>query len=127
MRHIAEPRFRRILIPLLYDASPEVANEAMESVRAVGASDFVFVPALVSLLRNRRLKGAARQVLVSYGEPVVSALAHFMRDPEEDIWVRRHIPGTLALITSQASVDVLAGGLEETDGFLRFKVIAALD
>ena len=50
-----------------------------------------------------------------------------MRDPEEDIWVRRHIPGTLALITSQKSVDVLVGALEETDGFLRFKVIAALD
>src|SRR3954452_20943209 len=127
VRHIGQPRFRRILVPLLYDSSPEVANEAMESVRAVGASDFVFVPALVSLLRSRRSKGAARQVLVSYGDPVVNALAHFMRDPEEDIWIRRHIPGTLALITSQASIDVLAGGLDETDGFLRYKVIAALD
>ncbi|MEN3338731.1 MAG: hypothetical protein V7647_2407 [Acidobacteriota bacterium] len=127
VRHIGHPRFRRILIPLLDDASPEVANEAMESVRAAGATDFVFVPALVSLLRNRTLKGSARHVLVSYGEPVVNALAHFLRDPDEDIWVRRHIPGTLALITSQASVDVLAGALEERDGFLRYKVIAALD
>src|SRR3954468_16562855 len=107
VRHIGQPRFRRILIPLLYDSSPEVVNEAMESVRAVGASDFVFVPALVSLLRSRRSKGAARQVLVSYGDPVVNALAHFMRDPDEDIWIRRHIPGTLALIPSQASIDVL--------------------
>ena len=127
IRHIGQPRFRRLLIPLLYDSSPDVANEAMDSVRAVGASDFVFVPALVSLLRSRALKGSARQVLVSYGEPVVNALAHFMRDPDEDIWVRRHIPGTLALITSQASVDALTGALEEPDGFLRFKVIAALD
>jgi AAA family ATP:ADP antiporter len=127
VRHIGQPRFRRILIPLLYDSSPEVVNEAMESVRAVGASDFVFVPALVSMLRSRRSKGAARQVLVSYGDPVVNALAHFMRDPEEDIWIRRHIPGTLALISSPASIDVLAGALDETDGFLRYKVIAALD
>ena len=74
------------------------------------------------------MKGAARQVLVSYGEPVVNALAHFMRDPEEDIWVRRHIPG-------DAGADPVAGSrstcspaaLEETDGFLRYKVIAALD
>ncbi|HMF61361.1 MAG TPA: Npt1/Npt2 family nucleotide transporter, partial [Vicinamibacterales bacterium] len=100
IRHIVDPRFRRILISLLYDSSPEVANEAMESVQAIGASDFLFVPTLVSLLRSRTLKGRARDVLVSYGEPVVNALAHFMHDPIEDVWVRRHIPGTLALITS---------------------------
>ena len=68
----------------------------MESVRAAGADDFVFVPALIALLRNRQLKGTRARVLVSYGEPVVDALAHFMRDPDEDIWVRRHIPATLA-------------------------------
>jgi len=99
----------------------------MESVQAIGASDFLFVPTLVSLLRSRTLKGRARDVLVSYGEPVVNALAHFMLDPIEDVWVRRHIPGTLALITSQASVDVLGGALNDPDGFLRYKVIAALD
>ena len=126
VRQIANPRFRRLLIPLLYDPAPEVADEAMESVRAAGANDFVFVPTLVSLLRDRRLKGRARAVLVSYGEPVVDALAHFMRDPEEDVWVRRHIPATLAQIPSQKSVDVLVGALEEPDGFLRYKVVSAL-
>ena len=126
IRQIADPRFRRLLIPLLYDPSPAVADEAMESVRAAGVVDFVFVPALISLLRDRRLKGRARAVLVSYGEPVVDVLAHFMRDQEEDIWVRRHIPGTLAQIPSQNAVDVLVGALQEPDGFLRYKVIAAL-
>jgi CRP-like cAMP-binding protein len=99
----------------------------MESVRASGAGDFVFVPTLVALLRHRRLKGQARSVLVSYGEPVIDVLAHFMRDPEEDIWVRRHIPATLALIPSQKSADVLAAALDESDGFLRFKVVSALE
>ena len=127
IRHIADPRFRKLLIPLLYDTSPEVADEAMESVQAAGSSDFVFVPTLIALLRNRRLKARARQVLVSYGQPVVAALAHFMRDEEEDIWVRRHIPATLAQIPSQQSVDVLTAALSEPDGFLRYKVIAALD
>jgi AAA family ATP:ADP antiporter len=126
VRQIANPRFRRLLIPLLYDPAPEVADEAMESVRAAGAEDFVFVPTLIALLRDRRLKGGARAVLVGYGEPVIDALAHFMRDPDEDVWVRRHIPATLASIPSQKSVDVLVGALEEKDGFLRYKVIAAL-
>ncbi len=127
VRHIANPRFRRLLIPLLYDSFPDVADEAMESVQAAGASDFVFVPTLIALLRKRQLKARAREVLVSYGEPVVDALAHFMRDPDEDIWVRRHIPGTLALIRSQKSVAALVAALEERDGFLRYKVIAALE
>ena len=127
IRHIDNPRFRRLLIPLLYDEAPEVALEAMESVEAAGVSDFIFVPTLVALLRNRQLKARARQVLVSYGEPVVSVLAHFMRDGDEDIWVRRHVPTTLAQIPSQKSVDVLVAALEEPDGFMRYKVIAALE
>ncbi len=127
IRHIANPNFRRLLVPLLYDPAPEVADEAMESVRAAGTDDFVFVPSLVTLLRNRVLKGRARAVLISYGEPVVDALAFFMRDADEDIWVRRHIPGTIAQIPSQKSVDVLVGALEESDGFLRYKTVSALE
>ena len=98
----------------------------MESVGSAGPDDFVFVPTLVALLRDRRLKARARSVLVGYGPPVVDALAHFMRDKDEDLWVRRHIPGTLAMIPSQKSVDVLVGALQEEDGFLRYKAIAAL-
>jgi ATP:ADP antiporter, AAA family len=127
IRQIADTRFRRLLIPLLYDPAPDVAEEAMESVRAAGTSDFIFVPTLVALLRHRQLKGHARDVLASYGEPVVDALAHFMRAQEEDIWVRRHIPGTLARIPAQKTVDVLIAALEERDGFLRYKAIAALE
>lgn len=122
----ADGRFLRLLIPLLYDPSNDVADEAMESVRKAGSSDFIFVPTLISLLRNRHLKGRAREVLVSYGEPVVDALAYFMADPHEDEWVRRHIPSTLALIPSQKSVDALLAQLDDPDGFLRYKVISAL-
>jgi ATP:ADP antiporter, AAA family len=127
IRQIADPRFRRLLIPLLYDPAPGVADEAMESVHAAGTGDFIFVPTLVSLLRNRRLKGRARTALVSYGEPVVESLAFFLRDADEDIWVRRHIPGTLAQIPSQKSVDVLIAALQERDGFIRYKVVSALE
>jgi len=127
IRHIENPRFRRLLIPLMYDEATDVAHAALESVQTVGTSDFIFVPTLVALLRNRQLKGRARQVLVSYGEPVVDVLDHFLRDPEEDIWVRRHIPTSLAQIQSQKSVDVLVAALGEQDGFIRFKVVAALE
>ena len=123
---IAHPRFRRLLVPLMYDPQREVALEAIKSAGRLGGEDYIFVPALVSLLRNRLLKASARQVLVGYGEGVIDTLAYFLRDPDEDIWVRRHIPSTLAQIPSQKTMNVLVDALGEGDGFLRFKVINAL-
>ena len=129
IRRVDSRRCHHLLIPLLSDPDPDVADEAMRSVRALGIGDPLFVPTLVSLLRHRRLKSGAREALVSQGEPVLGALDHFLRDPQEDLWVRRHIPATVARIPSQRSVDMLVGCLEanEPDGFLRYKVVAALD
>ena len=41
--------------------------------------------------------------------------------------MRRHIPGTLAQIPSQKTMDVLASVLDERDGFIRYKVVSALE
>jgi ATP/ADP translocase/HEAT repeat protein len=124
---IEDPRFRDLLVPLMYDPDLEVAREAISSAKSLGPSDYIFVPTLVSLLRHRQLKGVARQVLVSYGEGVVDTLAYFLRDEQEDPWVRRHIPGTLALIPGQKSVDILLEALRDDDGFLRYKALGALE
>ena len=70
---IKDPRFRSLLIPLMYDANIDVAKEAIESVSRLSAADYMFFPSLVSLLRHRRLKNSARQVLVSYGEEMLAA------------------------------------------------------
>ena len=90
IRQVGDARSHDLLIPLLHDPDPEVADEAMRSVRALGATDFLFAPTLVSLLGNRRLKSGARETLVGYGPEVVDVLHYFLTDPEEDIWVRRH-------------------------------------
>ena len=119
--------FRPLLVPLMYDANLEVARAAIESAGKLGADDFLFVAPLVSLLRNRRLKPAARAVLIGYGEAVVAPLAYFMRDREEDKWVRRHVPSTLASLPFPSSVAALLSALDEDDGFVRFKAVAALD
>jgi hypothetical protein len=85
------------------------------------------VPTLIALLRNRRLKNSARELLVSFGSPALPILDYFLRDENEDIWIRRHIPGTLARIPCQESMDILAAALDEPDGFLRFHVISAIE
>jgi AAA family ATP:ADP antiporter len=122
-----DPRFRQLLLPLMHDADSAVAREAIASARLLDDSDLLFVPTLISLTRNRRLKNAAREALVSYGESVVPALTYFLRDEDEDPWVRRHIPGTLARIPSPASVQAVVEALESDDGFLRYKAVLALE
>jgi AAA family ATP:ADP antiporter len=125
---VQNPRFRPLLVPLMFDPDLGVAQEAIRSAGHLGPAggDFLFVPPLVSLLRNRLLKRRARQVLVSYGADVVDTLAYFLGDPEEDIWVRRHVPSTLGLIPTQRSMDVLISALNHKDGFVRFKAGGAI-
>ena len=78
-------------------------------------------------MRHRSLKSSARDALVGYGEGVLDALAYFLRDPGEDIWVRRHIPATIARIPAQKSVDILIEALQDPDSFLRYKAVTALE
>ena len=126
IRQVGDSRSHDLLIPLLHDPDPGVAEEAMRSVRALGATDFLFAPTLVSLLGNRRLKSGARETLVGYGPSVVDVLKYFLTDPDEDIWVRRHIPATLARIPCQPSMDILLEMLDDPDGFLSYKVLTAM-
>jgi len=127
LRYVTTPRFRRLLIPLLNDTNSEVVEEAMRTVRQLGIADFIFVPTLISLLRNRRLKSDCRRLLVGYGEPILNILGHFLREPEEDIRVRHQVPAVIARIGGQRAMDILVGGLAEQDGALRFKVLAAIE
>jgi CRP-like cAMP-binding protein len=66
-------------------------------------------------------------VLVGLGEAVLEPLAYFLNDPDENIWVRRHIPATLALLPTQRSVDILVDSLNASDGFLRYKAVTAIE
>ncbi len=123
---VAHPGFRPLLVPLMFDADVDVARDAIKSAARLGDGDYLYVAPLVSLLRHRLLKGAARDVLAGYGEGVVPTLVYFMRDHDEDIWVRRHIPATLARIPCPASLTALLEALEDGDGFLRYKALTAL-
>jgi AAA family ATP:ADP antiporter len=127
LAHISLPHFRPLLVPLLHDHDVRVVEAAIRSARALGATDGLFLPGLISLLGHRVLKTAARDALVGYGEPIVDALAYALRDTREASWVRRHIPTTIAAIPSQSSMDVLIAALEDPDGFLRYKAIAAIE
>ena len=127
LARIGNPRFRVLLVPLLYDPHVEVVREAIRSARKLGASDGLFLPGLLSGLAHRSLKQVAREALAACGGEIVPALRYALENPHEHIWVRRHIPSTLALLPLQPSMDALVGSLDAKDGFLRYKVIAAIE
>lgn len=119
-----------LLVQLLYDREPEVVRSAIGSVRRGaqgGVPSPLFVPILISLLRDRRLKHAAREALVAMGDGVIPALVHFMNDAGEQIWVRRGLPKTIAAFGSRAAFDTLFDALEGAqDLLLRSKIVEAL-
>jgi ATP:ADP antiporter, AAA family len=127
LAHIDDLRFRPLLVPLIYDRDPAVVQRAIRSARVMGAADGLFIPGLLSLLGHRALKAPAREALVGYGETIIGALAHALRDQREQVWIRRHIPATLAELGTQRSMDALVAALDDPDGFLRYKAIAAIE
>jgi ATP/ADP translocase/HEAT repeat protein/CRP-like cAMP-binding protein len=118
---------RDLLISLMYDRNVQVAQEAVRSAGHRGRDHAFFVPPLISLLRHRLLKSDARAVLIGFGSDIVEPLAHFLKEEGEDLWVRRHLPATLARIPSQRTMDVLVDALSDRDGFLRYKAITAIE
>ena len=63
---------------------------------------------------EHRRVGARR---LRYGEPVIGPLTYFMSDREENLWVRRHVPSTLALLPFKASADALVAAMSDGEGF----------
>lgn len=127
---IGEPHYQAGLVRLLYDKDPRVIRGAMHAVqRRVergAAHNPLYVPILISHLHYRRLKHDARNALVAYGEGVIPALKHFLGDDQEEIWVRRALPKTIAEIGGARARVALTESLVAVDPFLRRKVIEAL-
>ncbi len=127
--NLPDPIHQASLVRLLYDGEMEVALHAIQAVheRACGEQcGPLYPPILISLLRHRQLKHEARHALVAFGERVVPALEHFMVDGQENIWVRRGLPKTLARLGGPLALEALARNLDAVDPFLRRKVIEAL-
>jgi ATP/ADP translocase/HEAT repeat protein/CRP-like cAMP-binding protein len=127
LAHIENPRFRSLLVPLLHDRDTWVVRTAIRSARSMGAADGLFVPGLLSLLGQRVHKAEARETLIGFGESIVPVLAHVLRDEHEHLWIRRHVPSTLAALGGPRAMTALVDSLNESDGFLRYKAIRAIE
>jgi len=126
---VGDPVASEILVQLLFDRDLKVVQAAIGAVRhrfERSGPNPLYATILISLMGNRRLKHEAREALVAEGERAMDPLLLFMRSPDEQIWVRRAVPKTIALMESQAAVDALVDSLEAPDAILRTKIIEAL-
>ena len=124
-----DPVASDVLVQMFYDRELKVVQAAVGAVRlrfSRNGPNPLYATILISLMGNRRLKHEAREALVAQGEPAVEPLLLFMCSPDEQIWVRRAVPKTLALIGEQKAVDALIDSLDASDAMLRTKIIEAL-
>ena len=126
---VGDPVASDVLVQLLYDREQKVVQAAIDAVRRRferSGPNPLYATILISLMGNRRLKHEAREALVAQGEAAMEPLLLFMRSPDEQIWVRRAVPKSIALIGSQAAVDSLIESLDASDAMLRTKIVEAL-
>ena len=126
---VPDPSASDLLVMLLYDRDLAVVRAAIASVgRRFERSgpNPLYATILISLMGNRRLKMEARDALVAHGGEAIPPLMHFMRSPDEQIWVRRAVPKTVALIGLQEGADALVENLDAPDEIVRSKIVEAL-
>jgi HEAT repeat protein len=109
---------------LLQRSDPSVKKAAILSAGRAGRRELV--PFLIPLLRDLRWGPDARLCLREYGPRILGTLADLLKDPSEDIEIRRSIPLVLGYLPQQESVDILLDGLFDYDGLLRYRSIRAL-
>ena len=126
---VADPIAADVIVAMLYDRDLLVVKAAISTVRQrverSGANP-LYATILISLMGNRRLKHEARTALVAQGEDAIKPLVLFMRSPDEQIWVRRAVPKTIALIGAQSGADALLDSLGDGDAMVMSKIVEAL-
>jgi len=111
-------------VRLLHHPNRAVAKQAILSAGRAGHRELV--PYLIRLLGDRRFASEARRALQEYGPRILGTLADILRDPAEDIEVRRNLPLVFSYMPHQDSVDLLLECLFDFDGLLRYRAIRGL-
>ena len=121
MRH---PAVVDLHVRLLHHPNRAAAKQAILSAGRAGHRELV--PYLIRLLGDRRFSSEARRALQGYGPRILGTLADILRDPAEDIEVRRNLPLVFSYMPHQESVDLLLECLFDYDGLLRYRAIRGL-
>jgi ATP:ADP antiporter, AAA family len=121
-----DPEAGRFLDPFLDDSDPRVVSTALRSAALLGRVDRA--DRMIEALASPATRFAARDALAQLGVAAVGPLARVLMDEGADARVRRAIPGVMARIPAQATVDTLLTLVlaPETDQLLDFRSLKAL-
>ncbi|MEE9134018.1 MAG: Npt1/Npt2 family nucleotide transporter [Gemmatimonadota bacterium] len=123
----SDRRVPDILGRLMRDPDARVAAAAVWAAGRLGRREFV--PGLVTALGSSKMREAAREALTRQGPQVEGTLSDYLEDDRVATPVRRNIPGVMARLPAQATVDDLLRflGSMPADRVLRYRVIKALN
>jgi AAA family ATP:ADP antiporter len=117
--------FEEVLLELATTPDTAVRAQAAAAMGAVRSE--AFFPALLSMLSERELRGAAREAFRSCGEAALRFLGSALDDAALPHEIRRHLPRTISQFPPAEAAGVLQVRLlKERDGLVRFKVVRGL-
>jgi ATP:ADP antiporter, AAA family len=121
-----DPEADRYLDSFLDDPDPRVVSTALRSAALLGRADCC--GRMIAALADAGTREAARDALVTVGPAAIQPLSDVLMDETAPPRVRRTVPGVMARIPHQDTVDsllvlVLA---PETDQLLDFRTLKAL-
>jgi ATP:ADP antiporter, AAA family len=121
-----DPDVGRFLEPFLHDPDARVVSTALRSAALLGREDCG--PRMIAALGSAGTRAAAGDALVTLGARAIAPLERALMDEAVDPRVRRAIPGVLARIPHQQTVDALLHLVlaPETDQLLDFRTLKAL-
>jgi ATP:ADP antiporter, AAA family len=119
-------RFEKILLALAGASEPQVLAPVAGALGVLGGA--AAITALVKLLGTREARVQARAALTQVGTPAFDVLAAALADPGRPVSIRANVARALVEIDPERSLGVLLDGLlVEEDGFVRFRILRALN
>jgi AAA family ATP:ADP antiporter len=119
----------RAFLPILRQWMSGLPGEpARAAIEAIGqyAEPRLLVP-LISLLGSHWSRQAARKALINYGEPAVSQLLEFLRNPAIGSSVKQQIPHILSRINTSSSREGLVSALYSPDPAVSYNSLKGLN
>lgn len=114
----------RNLKRLLKDESHDVARYALESAARLKQREFV--PLIVRHLGRAATRDTAERTLVEYGTKIIGTLKDYLSDKDEDLNLRKAIPGILSRIGTQRAANILCLELKKQEEEVAGEIIEAL-
>jgi len=117
--------FEPLLLRLAEDPDEEVQVETATAMGGLRLPSFI--PALLPMLADSRVRPVARAALVAHGEPALAALEGALQDRDLPYEIRHHVPRTISRFPADLAAPILLRHIiGEEDGSIRYKLLRGL-